>query len=160
MKRLVFIAILVLLLSASGVARAEPAAADERQPLLQADRDFDQATAEKGIEGWVAYFAENGSMLPEKGAPISGHEAIRQAMGPAFANPDFSLRWQPTRAEILIPGMLGYTVGRFERKTKNPEGKTVRVRGTYFSVWKKQADGSWKIVFDTGSADGPPTILD
>jgi ketosteroid isomerase-like protein len=63
------------------------------------------------------------------------------------------LRWQPTRAEILIPGDLGFTTGRYERRAKNKEGKVEVEHGTYVSVWRKQADGSWKIILDTGNAD-------
>jgi hypothetical protein len=32
--------------------------------------------------------------------------------------------------------------------------------GTYVSMWKKQPDGTWKVVFDTGSDQGEPQILD
>jgi hypothetical protein len=28
--------------------------------------------------------------------------------------------------------------------------------GSYSTLWMKQPDGSWKVVFDTGNADGPP----
>lgn len=154
-----FVATLAVETFPGSAARTEAPAAD-REVLLQLDREFDQATAEKGIEAWLAYFAANGSMLPENGPPITGHEAIRQTMSPAFGNPDFSLRWQPARADILIPNVLGVTVGRFERKTKNQQGKTTIQRGTYASIWRRQDDGSWKIVLDTGSPDGPPAVVD
>ena len=136
-----------------------PAAAGESDTLLQLDQEFDQATADKGVEGWVAYFAENGSLLPESGPPTTGPEAIRKAMEPLLSDPENSLRWQPTRAEILIPGVLGYTVGRFQRRTRNPEGQKLLLEGSYGTIWRKQADGSWKIVLDTGSPDGPPVPI-
>lgn len=134
--------------------------AGEGELLLKLDREFDQATAEKGIEGWVAYFAENGSMLGATEPPVTGPNAIRQYMGPALAEAGFSLRWQPTKAEMMIPSIVGYTVGRFERKRKNEQGKTLLVRGSYVTVWRKQADGSWKIILDTGHPDGPPTVVE
>jgi ketosteroid isomerase-like protein len=148
--------IAILLLAAAGllsVQAAEPPV-DEREILLQLDRAFDRATADKGVEGWVACFAENGSLLPEAGPPITGPEAIREAMEPLLSDPENSLRWQPTRAEILIPGVLGYTVGRFQRRTRNPEGQKLLLEGSYCTIWRKQADGSWKIVLDTGSPMG------
>jgi ketosteroid isomerase-like protein len=139
---------------------SDVASLEERDALIKADTDFDKATAEKGIEGWVACFAENGSMLTGTDPPITGHEAIRKAMEGAFKNPDFSLRWQPTRAEVLIPGVLGYTAGRYERRAKNQDGKKTLGRGMYVSVWKKQPDKSWKIVLDTGNPDGPPDVVE
>lgn len=147
-------------LSVEEVVGAPAAAGDEREVLLQLDRDFDKDTAEKGAEGWAAYFAENGAMLPSGGHPIIGPEAIRNYMAGTVANPDFSLRWRPLKAEIWIPADLGYTLGRWERKAKNKEGKTEVLRGTYVTIWKKQTAGSWKIILDTGSPDGPPTVVD
>jgi len=141
-------------------AAAQQKQKGERELLLQLDHDFDAATAEKGIEGWLSYFAENGSMLPPAGPPVTGPEAIRKTMGLALADPHFPLRWQPRRAEILVPGVLGYTLGRYSQKRKRPDGKTLLEQGTYFTLWRKQQDGSWKIVLDTGSPDGPPRPLE
>jgi ketosteroid isomerase-like protein len=31
--------------------------------------------------------------------------------------------------------------------------------GTYSTTWKKQPDGSWKIILDTGSPDGPAVVV-
>jgi len=160
MKPKLWIAFLLVVAMGSGWWTDLPAGAqrpaDGRLQLMQLDREFDAATAERGIEGWLAYFEQNGSMLPAAGPPHTGQEAIRKALGPAFATPGFSLRWQPARAEIVIPGVLGYTVGRYTRKTGSPEGKTLVQQGTYFTLWRKQKDGLWKIALDTGSPDGPP----
>lgn len=138
-----------------GFAAGAPEPADEREQLLAADRAFDQATAEKGIEGWVSSFAPNGSMLPGDEPPVTGPDAIRQFMGPTLTQPNSSLRWQPTHAEVLIPGVLGMTTGRWELRSLDAEGKPRRRTGTYVTIWKKQPDGAWKVVFDTGSPDPP-----
>jgi ketosteroid isomerase-like protein len=127
---------------------------DEECLLMQLDREFDKATTEKGIDGWVAYFAPNGSMLSDTSRPVMGLEEIRKEMEPVFKDPTFSLRWQPIKAEMMIPGVLGYTIGHYEQLHKNKEGKYIKSTGTYTSVWKKQPDGSWKIVLDTGNPDG------
>lgn len=126
---------------------------DEAQTLMQLDRDFDKATAEKGVDGWVLYFAPNGSMLGDTLPPTTGRAAIRLEMEPALSDTNFSLRWNPVKADILMPGVLGYTVGRWERIRKKPDGSIIKKTGTYTSIWKKQPDGSWKIVLDTGSPD-------
>jgi ketosteroid isomerase-like protein len=124
--------------------------------LMQLDRDFDKSTAEKGVDGWVGYFAPNGSMLGDTSQPTTGIAAIRAAMDPVFKDSSFSLRWHPTKGEMMIPGVLGYTVGRWVRLHKNNEGKMMKSTGTYSTTWKKQPDGSWKIVLDSGTSDGPP----
>lgn len=165
MKRLVWMAFWLAVLASVALAQ-QPApatqnpAAEERDLLLGLDRAFNTATAEKGIEGWVAYFAPNGSMLGATEPPVTGPEAIRKYMEAVFTEPESSLRWQPTRAEMLIPGVLGYTAGRFERRRKTPAGKHALLRGSYVTVWRKQADGSWKIILDTGHPDGPLTVVE
>jgi len=157
MKTLPLLALLLLALSvptvSPGVA-APPEPPDEAAVLLQLDRDFDAASAETGAEAWVAYFGDHGAILQPGAAPISGPDALRAAMASTF-KPGSSLRWQPTRAEILIPGALGYTLGRYERRHQGEFGRTVLQHGTYFTLWRKQADGSWKIAADTGQPDGP-----
>ncbi len=151
-------ALLLLALAAPIVSPGEaapPEAADEAAVLLQLDRDFDAASAQNGAEAWVAYFGDHGAILRPAAAPISGPAAIREAMSPVFTTPGSSLRWQPTRAEILIPGALGYTVGRSERRRKGDDGRPMVQHGTYFTLWRKQPDGTWKIAADTGQPDGP-----
>ena len=132
---------------------------DEATLLMQLDREFDKATAEKGIDGWVAYFAQNGSMLSDTSKPTTGPAEIRAEMEPVFKDSTFTLRWHPTKAEMMIPGVIGYTVGRWERVRKNKEGKWMKSAGTYSTTWKKQLDSSWKIVLDSGVSDGPPVEM-
>ena len=45
--------------------------------------------------------------------------------------------------EVLTSGTLGYTSG----PVYDPKGNRI---GTFNSVWQRQADGTWKIVFDKG----------
>lgn len=140
--------------SQSDTARAP----SEKQMLLRADREFDSTTSKNRLEGWTAYFAENGSMLPGTGMPISGIPAIRKSMADAFADSTFEIRWQPAEAGIIVPHMYGYTIGQSVIREREKDGRRIVQRGTYLSIWKKQADGSWKIVLDTSlSKDSPVT---
>jgi len=127
----------------------------ESDTLIMLDKMFNEETARKGIEGWVVYFAENGSMVSGTSAPITGREAIRRRMTPVFGDSSFSLRWEPTRAEMLIVGKLGFTIGRSVRKRRNAMGSMETQRGIYATLWMKQPDQSWKIILDTGSDEGP-----
>lgn len=156
-KSLLFLSCCIFLLTIPIHAQTNP---DEVSLLMQLDREFDKATAEKGIDGWVAFFAQNGSMLSDTSKPITGPDEIRKAMESAFNDSSFSLRWQPIKAETMIPGVLGYTVGRYERRKMNKKGKLMKSTGTYSSTWKKQPDGLWKIVLDTGHPDGPPVEIE
>ncbi len=80
------------------------------QSFSSADADFDRAVAEKGVDAWVAAFAEDGIMF-RAGEIVRGHAAIRELMAPTFSTPGFSLRWKPVHADIAASGDLGYTYG-------------------------------------------------
>jgi len=146
---------LLLALAPPGEAYKPPkdAQSGEADTLLMLDRQFDDATSRLGADGWVAYFAENGSMVSSRRMPTTGREAIRKVMSQALGDSAYSLRWTPAKANIFIPGWLGYTVGRYEERSTDGEGRTHLVHGSYTTIWMRQADGSWKIIFDTGRAD-------
>ena len=138
--------------AAFAVAAEKPAGkSDGAEALMQADRDFAKATAERRLEGWMEYFAEDGVSLADK--PAVGREAIRAAFKPLFDNPSFRLEWAPVKAGILPSGTVGYTEGRATSYRTGPKGEKVVRHSSYVTVWKKQGDGSWKVVFDTGAPD-------
>ena len=151
-----YLCLFISLLSAFAMGQGK---GDDAALLMQLDRDFDKATAEQGVDGWVAYFAPNGSMLSDTSKPTTGLAEIRAEMESVFKDSTFSLRWYPTKAEMMIPGVIGYTVGRWERIRKNKEGQWMKSTGTYSTTWKKQPDASWKIVLDSGVSDGPPVEM-
>lgn len=78
--------------------------------LMEADRAFARATAERGVEGWVAYFAPGGAMVRGRGE-ITGEVAIRDAMAGFLADTTISFTWEPVRADAAASGDLGYTIG-------------------------------------------------
>lgn len=148
---------LLILCVASG-AMSQPLS--DLEQILAADRAFDAATADRGAEGWVSYFAPEGAMHLAGGTTVAGHDAILELMQPAFDDPDYSLRWKPENGAMIIPGVVGYTTGSFEQRARDDAGNTVVTRGTYVSMWRKQPDGAWKIILDTGNAEGDPETIE
>jgi uncharacterized protein (TIGR02246 family) len=118
---------------------------------MTADRAFAKATAERGVDGWLEYFAEDGAMLPAGQPIIRGHQAIRDLMSAAFEAEGFELRWEPTEADIAASGDLGYTIGRYERTVTGPNGTQQTTVGKYVSIWRRQEDDTWKVVVDLGT---------
>jgi uncharacterized protein (TIGR02246 family) len=118
--------------------------------LMEADRAFARATADRGTDGWVSNFAESGTMFRD-GEIVRGHDAIQTLMEPAFATEGSGIAWEPTEADIAASGDLGYTIGRFESTFVGPDGQRGKRTGTYVTIWKKQGDGSWKVAVDIGS---------
>ncbi len=161
MRRTGFAVIAFLLtLAAAGTCQEQNAVADE---IKRADLDFCAATAAKGLDGWVSYFAEN-AYIGQTDPPVRGRQAIRQHYEPLFAHKGLEFKWAPERAEVFAAGTLGYTSGRYSMAFVNDKGVRVERTGSYLTVWERQKDNSWKVIADFGSADpagkqkltGPP----
>jgi ketosteroid isomerase-like protein len=157
---------LVIVLAACSVRttarRSTPAAAvttstnPDTEALMRADRGFAADVARDGIDAWVKWFANDGQQIGP-GRQVVGHGAIRDYMASTFSDPAAKLAWWPVSARISSGGDLGYTIGRYEARTMNPDGSvTVRGTGRYITIWRKQADGDWKVELDTGHPDPAP----
>jgi ketosteroid isomerase-like protein len=125
-------------------------AAGPEDVLLQADKDFAKAAAARGAEGFLSFFAEDGTILPKDGAPLKGKAALGEAFRKTWAQPGYSLAWMPLRAELARSGEIGYTYGTYERK-RRAGGKPVIETGKYVTIWRKQEDGTWKVILDMGN---------
>ena len=134
--------------------RSDAALTAERE-LKEADRAFDRAAAERGIEGWVSYFTTDAARIVPKGPIVRGHEAIRRLDGPTFADPKRTLTWEPVDAGLFDTGDHGYTRGRY-RVMRVEDGKKEEISaGWYLSIWRREAAG-WKVILDTGGPDEKP----
>ena len=137
--------IAVLLLLAYGFVYA-----GKEDALLEADREFGRVTAAKGAAGFVSFFDEGGTILPKGSDPIIGKEKLRPVFEKTWATPGYSLEWTPLKAVLAKSGELGYTYGTYIRKFQK-DGQPATETGKYVTIWKKQRDGSWKVVLDMGN---------
>ena len=126
-----------------------------RSPNMEADRAFARSTQANGAEGWASYFAEDGIMGGGQ-AVIVGRDSIRTLMMPAFADPMYSLSWEPMLAEVAASGELGYTLGRYERRRTAADGTVSSETGSYLTVWRREGGGEWRVALDIGSPDQEP----
>ncbi|HWC66049.1 MAG TPA: hypothetical protein VG777_08195, partial [Thermoanaerobaculia bacterium] len=77
-------------------------------------------------------------------------------------NPDasapFTLDWEPWIAEASAAGDLGWDTGPYRLTPKDPSKPAGH--GWFFSVWRRQPDGRWKVAMDVGTkAPGAPGPL-
>ena len=141
--------VLALVLVALGAPRAAaqpPAGRDAEAAMLKADRGFNQAMADRNVKKFLSYVAEDATFNTDR-----GREAVGKAWAPFFAADGPKISWAPTKAEALVGGDIGYTVGTWERRTKAADGTIKTTKGQYLTVWKKQQDGSWQATYDNGS---------
>lgn len=126
---------------------------DPSQALFDADRAFARDVRTRRLEAWVEWFDSEGSQVDQEFRPITGHDAIRRNMLEFFDQPDSALEWEPDLARLSEGGKLGLTSGRFRLIARQPDGSLSSRTGRYFDVWRKQSDGSWKVLYDLGDFD-------
>jgi ketosteroid isomerase-like protein len=89
-------------------------------------------------------------------APGTGADAIRGMLKELVGDANFSLAFQPSRVEVSKGGDYAYTQGSYTLTVTDPKStKPIQDSGSYVTVYKKQADGSWTAVSDIASS-GPP----
>jgi ketosteroid isomerase-like protein len=155
MKRALVLGAVVLAMAGALAARRAGGDA-EQAALLKADRDFSEATVSKRLEGFRSYLADNVRTLRADKPVIEGKQALSDTWKALLTNPSMTIQWAPLSASASKQGDMGYTVGTYEVTQTDEKGKHVVGTGKYVTIWRKQADGSWKVEFDTGVADSDP----
>lgn len=132
-------------------AASAPDTAGVREALLAADRAFADSTAARGLDGWMGFYAADAVRLTMGGDVAQGLEAVRKYDAPLFADSTTRLLWTPTGAGVFADGRHGFTTGT-SLMVRRAAAKTDTVyRGAYVTLWRREADGRWKVILDTGS---------
>jgi ketosteroid isomerase-like protein len=119
--------------------------------ILKSDAAFAQSVADKNREKFLSFIADVTTFNGGTGNELHGRDAVMKAWGDFFAPDGPTLSWTPLNGEVVGAGDVGYTTGRSVYRQKGADGKVTERRGQYITVWRKQADATWKVVFDTGS---------
>jgi ketosteroid isomerase-like protein len=126
-------------------AFAGTAAADQAT-LAKEVRDSEQAfaatMAARDHAAFTRHLAEEAVFFDGEKA-IRGKAAIASAWKAYFDGPNPPFSWSPENVEVLDSGTLAYSSG----PVLDPKGKRV---GTFNSVWRREADGIWRVLFDKG----------
>ena len=157
MKRY-FVLLPVLMVALSGCAKKADVEA-ERAALRQADADWAKTIAAKDAEAFTAYCTPDGVIMPPNTPSVNGTDAIRTWVTTQMALPGFAVNWEPTSAEVAASGDIGYTLGSFTFQMTMPDGNPVTDSGKYTTIWKKQADGTWKVAVDIFNSELPMTAM-
>ena len=140
----------VLVLLTAGCASTGPTAPQEPLPdnaelvrqVTAAETAFAQTMADRDFAAFASHLAEDAIFVNGR-KPIRGKAAILADWKRFFDGPaPFS--WKPETVVVLDDGSLGQTKG----PVFDPSGKHIL---EFRSTWRREADGSWKIIFDDGA---------
>ena len=159
MNRLTLV-IIAALIARSAFARAEqegkglsptPSAA-----LAEARQAIDKGNAQ-WIEAWdkadasllARLFAEDGILLGRNGKIFKGPQQIFERQKPVMEGAGKGVKTTVTTVDLWLDGDTAYETGKYSYKYQE-KGKPVSEEGRYVTIWKRQSDGSWKIIVDMG----------
>ena len=117
------------------------------------NKDFESKDASK----LIAHYTDDASLMAP-GMPAShGKEAIGKVLKEMVSDSALSLKFQASRVEVARSGDIGYSEGSYTMTMTDPATKKpVNDKGSYVTVYKKQADNSWKAVSDIATSEMPP----
>lgn len=153
MHRLALLALPLVAATTSPFAQTPDSA-----PVVAAERAFAADGARMGIAGSFNTWAAPDAIV----IGPQGVQRVPDAYPPDVPRPadEPLLEWWPNFAGIARSGEMGFTTGGVQVAGQRS--------GHYFTIWNRQADGSWKWVYDGGSGasaadvpgpDSDPVIL-
>lgn len=119
--------------------------------LVETERAFARTSVERGVrESFLAFFAEDG--IGFQPAPVKTRASLLSRPAPS-TRPPVTLNWFPVYGDVSAAGDLGYTTGPYIFTDDSPRPANTKEPpsyGYFFSIWRKQADGAWRVALDLG----------
>jgi len=129
-----------LSLLATSAARAQSTAELAAQ-VRESERAFARSMAQRDLAAFGSYVADEALFFGR--TTLRGKGAVVEAWKRFFDGTTAPFSWEPETAEVLESGTLGITSG----PVFDPQGKRV---GTFMTIWQREADGKWRVIFDNG----------
>lgn len=147
MKSFIFLFLLLIIYSCSSSSSENN---NDKAAIMKADIEFCKYSVREGFFNAFLRYADNDIIKFSEGQfPVIGLKNLKEKFDNKSGTKD--LIWAPEYAEVAESGELGYTWGKWHLKNKD-----TTFYGNYFTVWKKQNDGSWKVKLDGGNSTPPP----
>jgi ketosteroid isomerase-like protein len=148
MKQIGILPLLIgVLMNACTMNQPKKTTEELKNEIIQAEHDFATMAKEKGMaEAFLAFAAED-AVLNRNDSLIKGKLAIKAYFDKQTLT-DNQLAWEPDFVDVAASGDLGHTYGKYTFSAVTPSGKTIQAEGVFNTVWKRQADGNWKFVWD------------
>ncbi|MDH3271228.1 MAG: DUF3225 domain-containing protein [Gemmatimonadota bacterium] len=122
--------------------------ATELSALRAAAMAYQSAASEKDAARVVAFYDDEAVMVPPDAELVEGIAGVRNYRFGFIETPGVELDFELVRAEVSASGDMGWTLSIGQITINRPEGPPGRDVVRDFHTWRKQADGSWRVVVD------------
>ena len=142
MKKLRLVATLVF----PALAAAAPPELPEQ--VRARERAFAKTMADRDHAAFATFVAEDAVFLSGPNRALRGRPAVADGWKRLYEKPEAPFSWEPETVEVLDSGALALSTG----PVRDPRGNRV---GTFNSIWRRDADGQWRVLFDSGCPPCP-----
>ena len=126
-----------------------PAIADVEDNVRCREIAFSQSVELQDVTAFSSFIDKDARFVG--GSVQRGADAVTTAWSVFFSDDAPQMKWRPQIVEVLNDGTLALSRGPYRMIVKGEDGTTTEHWGTFNSVWRKQDDGTWKVVFDAGN---------
>jgi ketosteroid isomerase-like protein len=141
-----FVRIVVIVAMATvgvvGSVGAQPPDGTAAREVWNTEVAFARTMADRNHAGFVSFLADETVFLAET-RTLRGKAEVADGWRRYFDGPQAPFSWGPDRVEVLASGTLALSSG----PVLDPQGKRI---GMFNSVWRRESEGRWRIVFDKG----------
>ena len=133
-----------------------PDVAAIRTAIEAANKSQADAIAKGDLAGAVANYVDDAVVLFPNSPAWKGKAAAQKGFTDMLAQAAFKDPAIRTD-DVIVAGDLAIETGTYAWTMVPKKGKEMKDDGKYLTVWKKQADGSWKIIRDMRNTNMPGT---
>ncbi len=127
---------------AGGAAAADLEAL--RAQVEASERAFARTMAERDVKGFEAFVSEQAVFYGSRRV-LRGRAEVVAGWRAFFDGPVAPFSWEPDQVDVLADGTLAHSSG----PVHDAQGKLI---ARFNSVWRQEAPGVWRVVFDKGEA--------
>ena len=123
--------------------------ANLREQVMSVERAFAKTMADRDHQAF-ARFVSPEAVFFSGPTPLHGRQQVIDWWERYYRSPQAPFSWEPAEVEVLASGTLALSSG----PVRDPDGKLI---GRFTSIWRLEAPGEWRIVFDKGApaCNGP-----
>jgi ketosteroid isomerase-like protein len=141
MRRSISLAALTAVSLSTPLPCQSPSPSLKRQVFI-AESSFAASMAKRDLEAFASHVSPEAIFFGDT-TVMRGKRAVVEGWRGFFAQPQAPFSWKPDVIEVLPSGNLAISNG----PVFDPTGKRV---GSFSSIWRREPDGSWQIIFDKG----------
>lgn len=128
----------------------------EGEKLMQISRDWSKSASTGNIDSTLSYWADDAIVMSPGQPSVKGKQAIRQMLEGTSNIPGFKISWDPKTVSVSKSGDMAYMIEETQITMNDSLGKPFTEYNKAVTVWRKEANGTWKNVIDLWNANPAP----